>query len=75
MVRVTLTQHEYDALVDFVFNCGAHNFYCSTMLTKLNNGDYAGAANEFDKWDMCGGQHLAGLLRRRQAETQEFKEQ
>lgn len=71
-VTATLTQCEFDALVDFVFNCGVGNFRSSTLLVKLNNGDIAGAAEEFSKWDHASGQVVAGLLRRRLAERQEF---
>jgi lysozyme len=42
------------------------------MLGLLNAGDYLGAAGQFDLWDHAGGQVVAGLLRRREAETQEF---
>lgn len=72
MVHVALNQNEFDALVDFVFNLGAGNFEQSTMLRKLNAGDYPGAALEFAKWDRAGGVEMAGLLRRRQAEAAEF---
>lgn len=68
-----LTQPEFDALVDFVFNCGAGNFLSSTLLKLLNAGNLAGAAAEFEKWDHAGGQVVAGLLRRRLAEEAEFK--
>lgn len=71
-VAINLNQQEFDALVDFVFNVGMGNFSTSTMLKKVNCGDLAGAANEFEKWDMSGGQHVAGLLRRRIAERDEF---
>lgn len=71
-VTVALTQGEFDALVDFVFNVGVGNFAGSTLLRKLNAGDYAGAAHEFERWDMAGGKHVAGLLRRRIAEENEF---
>lgn len=74
LVSVTLTQGEFDALVDFDFNLGRGNLAGSTMLHLLNAGDHAGAAAEFQKWDHCGGQILAGLLRRRQAEQAEFAE-
>jgi len=67
-----ITQEEFDALVDFVFNVGAGNFTASTLLKKVNAGDIHGAAAEFEKWDMAGGKHMAGLLRRRQAEASEF---
>jgi len=67
-VTVEITQNEFDALVDFAFNCGCGNLNNSTLLKKLNAGDYEGAAQEFLKWDMAAGHHMAGLLRRRQAE-------
>ncbi len=72
LVTVQLTQPEFDALVDFCFNVGCGAFAGSTMLKLLNAGDYAGAADQFERWDKSGGQVIAGLLRRRQTEVQEF---
>ncbi len=72
LVTVQLTQGEFDALCDFCFNCGCGAFAGSTMLRLLNAGDYKNAALEFAKWDKAGGQVVAGLLRRRQTEVQEF---
>lgn len=72
LVKTPLTQAEFDALVDFVFNLGSGQFAGSTMLKLLNAGNHAAAANEFQKWDMAGGEHVAGLLRRRLAEKAEF---
>lgn len=72
-VKVPLTTFQRAALGDFVYNLGAGNFRSSTLLRKLNAGDYAGAAAEIDKWDQAGGKVLAGLLRRRQAETKLFQ--
>jgi lysozyme len=72
MVTVTLTQQEFDALVDFTFNLGTGSLQKSTLLRLLNAGDYKGAATEFDKWDKAGGKVMAGLLRRRQSEEQMF---
>lgn len=71
-VKVPLTDNQSAALDDFVYNLGAGSLGCSTLLRLLNAGDYAGAAAEFDKWDHAGGKELAGLLRRRQAETDLF---
>ena len=71
-VHTDITQDEFDALVDFVFNVGAGNFAGSTLLKKINEGDMEGAAHEFEKWDMAAGKHMAGLLKRRHAEAQEF---
>lgn len=73
LVTVTLTQGEFDALCDFVFNLGCGNFAGSTLLKLVNQSDFANAALEFDRWDKAGGVIVAGLLRRRQAETQEFQ--
>jgi len=72
-VEVALSQGEFDALVDFVFNAGSGNFQSSTLLRLINSGDLTDAAAQFDLWDHAGGQVVAGLLRRRQAETAEFQ--
>jgi lysozyme len=74
MVRVQLSQHQFDALVSFVYNCGEGNFAHSTLLTRLNRGDYQGASREFAKWNRGGGRVLAGLVRRRAAEAMLFNE-
>ena len=72
LVHVPLTQAEFDSLVDFTFNCGAGNFDHSTLLKLVNAGDMVHAAEEFEKWDKCGGKVVAGLLRRREAEAALF---
>jgi len=72
LVSVPLTQNEFNALVDFTFNCGIHAFSQSTMLILLNSGDYAGAALQFERWDLCDGKVVAGLLNRRKDEETEF---
>lgn len=72
-VTVALTQGEFDALVDFCFNLGCQSLNGSTLLHLLNAGNYDGAAQEFEKWDHAGGKIVAGLLRRRLAEKQEFQ--
>jgi lysozyme len=74
LVKVPLTQDEFNALVDFVFNVGSGNFAASTMLARLNLGDYAGAAAQFERWDLAGGNVIQGLLNRRIAEENEFNE-
>jgi len=72
VVHVELTQEEFDALVDFAFNCGCRNLDSSTLMKKLNAGDFEGASQEFIKWDMAAGHHMAGLLKRREAEAAMF---
>jgi lysozyme len=74
LVKVPLTQDEFNALVDFVFNVGSGNFAASTMLARLNLSDYAGAAAQFERWDLAGGNVIQGLLNRRIAEENEFNE-
>ena len=72
LVTVQLTQGEFDALCDFEYNAGGGALADSTMLKLINAGDFTNASLEFDKWDHAGGKVVAGLLRRREAETQEF---
>ena len=71
-VTAILTQNQFDALVDFAYNAGAQNLRTSTLLKRLNAGDYANAANEFGKWVMGGGKRLSGLVKRRAAERALF---
>jgi lysozyme len=73
LVTISITQGEHDGLTDLVFNIGAHAFATSTLLKKLNSGNIQGAIDEFDKWDHASGKVVAGLLRRRQAETALFE--
>lgn len=73
LVHVPLTAGEFDALVDFVYNVGSGNFAHSALLKLVNNDDLEHAAAEFEKWDKSGGKIVAGLLRRRQDEAQEFR--
>lgn len=71
-VVVTLNQKQFDALVSFVFNIGETNFKKSTLLKKLNAGNYTGAADELLKWVKQKGVTLRGLVRRRQEEREYF---
>jgi GH24 family phage-related lysozyme (muramidase) len=72
LVKVKLTQGQFDALVSFAYNLGARALSTSTLLQKLNAGDYAGAAEEFLRWNKAGGKALPGLTRRREAERALF---
>ncbi|ENR4993248.1 lysozyme [Enterobacter roggenkampii] len=72
LVKVDLTQGQFDALVSFTYNLGARSLSTSTLLRKLSGGDYAGAADEFLRWNKAGGKVLNGLTRRREAERALF---
>lgn len=72
LVHIYITQGQFDALADFVFNVGAGNFRSSTLLRKLNAGDVQGAANEFDRWTLAAGKQLPGLVIRRDCEKKMF---
>ncbi len=72
LVKVKLTQGQFDALVSFAYNLGARALSTSTLLQKLNSGDYAGAADEYTRWNKAGGKVLPGLTRRREAERALF---
>lgn len=74
LVTVPLSQNQWDAMVSFTYNLGAANLESSTLLRKLNAGDYAAAADQFPRWNKAGGKVLVGLTRRREAERALFLE-
>ena len=73
LVKVDLEPHQFDALVSFTYNCGEGNLAKSTLLKKVNAGDFEGAALEFHRWNKANGKPLAGLTRRRAAESLLFQ--
>ncbi|MCX7132287.1 lysozyme [Aeromonas sp.] len=73
LVKVPLIQGQFDALVLFAYNVGSKALETSTLLRKLNNEDYAGAALEFRRWNKNDGQVMRGLTRRRAAEECLFR--
>lgn len=72
-VLVPILQCQYDALVSFAFNLGISALRTSTLLRKLNAGDFQGAAAEFIRWDHAGGVEMAGLKARRILECSLFQ--
>jgi len=72
VVTVPIGQNNFDALVSFNYNCG--KLASSTLLKKLNAGDFDGAAREFDRWVKAGGKTYKGLVRRRAAERAMFEQ-
>lgn len=71
-ICVPLNSNQLNALLDFVYNLGIGNFRSSTLLRKLNDSDYRGAADELLRWNKSGGKVLEGLTRRREAERDLF---
>ena len=72
---VDLNQNQFDALVSFSYNCGAHGMARSTALKRLNRGDLEGAAEALKWWNKAGGKVWPGLVRRRAAEAALLLEQ
>ncbi|CAI2407362.1 lysozyme [Serratia liquefaciens] len=72
LVKVKITQGQFDALVSFAYNLGLRSLSTSTLLQKLNAGDKQRAANEFGRWVNAGGKRLEGLVKRRDAERELF---
>lgn len=67
-VRVPLSQGELDAYTSLAFNIGTDAFCRSTLVVKLNGGDYAGACEEIKRWVYAGGRRVPGLVSRREKE-------
>ncbi len=69
MVKVDLNDNQFATIVSFVFNCGEANFAKSSLLKKLNKGDYASVPTELMKWTKANGVQVQGLANRRAAEA------
>lgn len=69
VLQVKVNQRQYDTLVSFVFNVGSTAFGKSTLLKKLNKGDYDAVPSELLKWVRARGKIVPGLENRRRAEA------
>lgn len=67
-VTVPTTPEIDAALISFIHNVGAGAFQRSTLLKRLNSGDYRGACDELLRWNKAGGRYVQGLANRREAE-------
>ena len=73
LVTVPINQCQFDALVSWVYNLGPANLKNSTMLKKLNAGEYEEVPSQMKKWNKANGKVLEGLIRRRAAESLLFE--
>jgi lysozyme len=73
LVKVNLTQGQFAALVDFVFNLGVGQFQHSTLLKRINDRDFGLAGSEFSRWVYDDGKILGGLVTRREREKALFR--
>jgi lysozyme len=69
LVKQPLTQNQFDVLVDFAYNAGAGALKSSTLLKKINAGEFDAVPAELMKWTKGGGKVLPGLVNRRRAEA------
>ena len=69
MVHCSLSQHQFDALVSWVYNLGSTNLKNSTLLKVLNDWKHEEAPAQIRRWNKAGGRILEGLVRRREAEA------
>lgn len=72
VVLVPLNDNQLSALVSLSYNIGLAAFRGSTLLRKLNAGDYQGAADQFPAWNRAGNRVVQGLVNRRAAERALF---
>jgi len=73
LIKVPLTQGQFDALVSFSFNVGLGNLQNSTLRMKVNRSEYDAAAEQFLVWTKAGGKVLPGLVKRRTHEKEMFE--
>ena len=70
LVTSKVSDNQFGALVSFAYNCGVNNLQKSKLLKKVNaNPNDQSIKAEFLKWNKAGGKVLAGLTRRREAES------
>lgn len=72
LVKVKLTQAQFDALVVMVFNIGISAFRDSELLKRINERAFYKAIGEMVRWYWDNGKPVRGLMLRRLAEAQLF---
>ena len=69
LVNVPLEQHQFDALVSWVYNLGKANLAASTLLKKVNAQEFDEVPDQIRRWNKAGGKVLEGLTKRRESEA------
>jgi len=69
LVNVPLEQHQFDALVSWVYNLGKANLAASTLLKKVNAQEFDEVPEQIKRWNKAGGKVLEGLTKRRESEA------
>ena len=72
-IKVKVSQSQFDAMVSLAYNIRVGAFLKSTLLKKVNAGDFAGAGEEFLRWNKANGKEDIGLTKRREREKQLFQ--
>lgn len=65
LIKVPLTNHQFDALVSFTFNVGSGALQRSTLRHKINRGEHEEVPLELLKWIYAGNRKIPGLIKRR----------
>lgn len=68
LLKVKLNENQFGALTSFSYNIGLGAFQKSTLLAKLNAGDYESVPNEMRRWNKNDGKIMQGLVNRREDE-------
>lgn len=70
LVKASINDNQFSALVSFTYNLGARNLSISTLLKKVNKNPADPTIDvEFKKWINANGKPLNGLIKRREAES------
>lgn len=72
LIKVPLTDEQFDALSSFAYNFGGGSLQRSTLRAKVNREEHGLVPAEFMKWIRGGGRILPGLVRRRRAEAERY---
>lgn len=71
-VTTEMTDAQYAALCDFVFNVGATNFKKSTLLLVVNDREFDRVPTQLMRWILAGGKEVPGLVNRRERQIKLF---